>query len=111
MKGTARTFAAITITNALPVGIGCAAGIELAVDAEVVLTVDGSKEPPKVDGPSEARTPVVEASMQVGLAAYHPTPGTVARVSLRSEIPVARGLKSSSAVSTAVLLALALWRK
>jgi shikimate kinase len=107
MKGTARTFAAITITNALPTGIGCAAGIGIPVDAEVTLTVDGSGDPPKIEGPRRVRTPVVEESLRVGLASYHPTPGTVAHVVLGSEIPVARGLKSSSAVSTAVLLALA----
>ena len=107
MKGNARTFGAITISNALPAGIGCAAGIELPVDAEVTLTFDGSKEPPKIDVPRECRSPVVEESLRVGLSSYHPTPGTVAHVSLRSEIPVARGLKSSSAVSTAVVLALA----
>ena len=107
MKGTARTFGAITITNALAAGVGCAVGIELPVDAEVTLTMDGSKDPPKVDGRRELFTPVVEEALRVALSSYHPTPGTVAHVSLHSEIPVARGLKSSSAVSTAVVLALA----
>lgn len=107
MKGRARTYGAITIANALAAGIGCAAGIELPVEAEVTLTLDGSNDPPKIDVPRECRSPVVEGSLRLGLSHYHPTPGTVARVSLRSEIPVARGLKSSSAVSTAVLLALA----
>ncbi|HYA69858.1 MAG TPA: shikimate kinase [Thermoplasmata archaeon] len=107
MKGIARTFGAITITNALSAGIGCATGVELPVRAEVSITVDGSKDPPKIDVPSKDSSPVVEGSLRAALARYHPTPGTVARLSLRSEIPVARGLKSSSAVSTAVVLAVA----
>lgn len=107
MKGAARTFGAITITNALPTGVGCAAGIALAVEAEVSVTSDGSQDPPKLTAPPETRTPVVEASVRAGLDLYHHTPGAVASVSLRSEVPLARGLKSSSAVSTALILAVA----
>ena len=107
MKGTARTFGAITITNALTAGIGCAAGIALPVDAEVSLSWDGSQGPSTIELPPENRTPIVEESLRVALRAYSPQPGAVARVTLRSEVPVARGLKSSSAVSTAVMLALA----
>lgn len=107
MKGAARSFGAITIANALPTGVGCAAGIELAVEAEVSVTSDGSHDPPKVMGPTEDRYRVVDQSVRTGLARYHAHPGTVVSVALRSEIPAARGLKSSSAVSTAVILAVA----
>ncbi|HEY1197980.1 MAG TPA: shikimate kinase [Thermoplasmata archaeon] len=107
MSGTARTFGAITITNALSTGIGCAAGIELPVEARVTLTTDGSKRPPMLEIPRDCHTAVVEEALKVGLSQYFPEPGAVARLALRSEIPVARGLKSSSAVSTAVLLAVA----
>lgn len=107
MNGTARTFGAITITNALPAGVGCAAGIALAVEARVGLTKNGSKNSPTLEIPRDCRSPVVEESLRVGLSQYFPEPGIVARLSLRSEVPVARGLKSSSAISTAVLLAVA----
>ncbi|MGA7476734.1 MAG: shikimate kinase [Thermoplasmata archaeon] len=107
MSGTARTFGAITITNALPTGIGCAAGVALPVEAQVTLTTDRSRRPPTLEIPRDCHTPVVEEALRVGLALYFPEPGAVARLSLRSEIPIARGLKSSSAVSTAVLLAVA----
>jgi shikimate kinase len=107
MNGTARTSAAITITNALPTGVGCAAGIELRTEARVSLTADGSGPSPALEIPRESRTPVVEESLRVGLSRYFSQPGVVARLSLRSEIPIARGLKSSSAVSTAILLAVA----
>jgi shikimate kinase len=107
MKGTARTYGAITIANALPSGIGCAAGIALPVDAEISLTFGGVHDPPTIELSKENRSAIVEESVRAALSAYSPRRGAVARVSLRSEIPVARGLKSSSAVSTAVMVALA----
>jgi len=54
-----------------------------------------------------SRSPVVDESVRAGLARYYPGPGVVASVSLQSDIPAARGLKSSSAVSTAFILAVA----
>jgi shikimate kinase len=54
-----------------------------------------------------SRSPVVDESVRAGLAHYYPGTGVVASVSLQSEIPTARGLKSSSAVSTAFILAVA----
>jgi len=107
MRGTARTFGAITVTNALSTGIGCAAGIALSVDAEVTLSSTGSPDAPTFEIPPKCRSAVVEESLRAGLARFFPAPGTTVRLALTSEIPVARGLKSSSAVSTAAVLALA----
>jgi shikimate kinase len=107
VNGMARTSAAITITNALPIGVGSAAGIELRAEARVLLTEAESGSPSTWEIPPESRTPVVEEAVRTGLSRFFPQPGTVTRLSLRSEIPVARGLKSSSAVSTSVLLAIA----
>lgn len=107
MNGSARSFGAITIANALPMGVGCAVGVALSVDASVTLTIHGSRRSPKLEIPPGCQTPLVEESLRAGLARYYPEPGVVARVSVRSEIPVARGLKSSSAVSSAILLAIA----
>ena len=107
MSGTARTSAAITITNALPTGVGCAVGIELHAEARVSISVDASRQSASLEIPVEARTAIVEESLRKGLSRFFPGPGAVARLSLRSEIPIARGLKSSSAVATAILLAVA----
>ena len=107
MRGSARTFGAITITNALAAGIGCAAGVELPVDAEVAIESDGSSDPPKLRGSPMSRGPLVDATVRAALARYYPGAGIVATVSLQSSVPVARGLKSSSAVSTAFILATA----
>ncbi len=76
MSGTARTFGAITITNALPTGVGCAAGVALPVDARVTLTTDGPGRPPTLEIPRECYTPVVEEALRVGLAQYFPGPGS-----------------------------------
>lgn len=107
MSGVARTSAAITLTNALPTGVGCAAGIGLHAEARVSVTVTGPREITTLDIPDRSRSPVVEESLRLGLARYFPATGVAARLALTSEIPVARGLKSSSAVSTAILLAVA----
>jgi len=106
MIGTGRASGAITVSNALSTGIGCAAGIELRVEARVELTADGPGTTPTLEIPDGIRTPVVEESLHLGLLRYFPESHALVRLSLRSEIPAARGLKSSSAVSTAILLAL-----
>lgn len=107
MIGRARTTAAITIANALATGSGCAAGVELRTDARVTLATVGSNPQPTLEIPHDVHTPLVEESLRVGIARYFPEPGTAAQLSLQSEIPAARGLKSSSAVGSAILLAVA----
>lgn len=107
MNGTARTSAAITVTNALPTGVGCAVGIELYAEAHVSVTVDGAEPKPTFEISPESRSLLVEESLRAGLARFFPEKGPAVRLTLKSEIPMGRGLKSSSAVSTAVLLATA----
>ncbi len=107
MIGESRTSAAITVANALSTGIGCAAGIELRVAAHVRVERQASDASPVLDIPGPSRTPVVEESLRAGLSHYFPDGGIRAQLSIDSGIPVARGLKSSSAVSTAVILAVA----
>lgn len=107
MIGAARTTGAISITNALPAGLGCAIGIDLPVEARVRLTRGGTAPEPTIEILEEARTPLVEAALRDAISAYFPETHAVATLVLRSDIPPARGLKSSSAVSTAILLATA----
>lgn len=107
MKGASRTSAAITVANALPTGIGCAAGIELHVEAEVEVEPRASDSSGILETADSTRSPVVEEAVRVGLSQFFPEGRVRTRLSLTSEIPVARGLKSSSAVSTAILLAIA----
>jgi shikimate kinase len=103
MKGKGRSVGAITAVNALFTGVGAAAAVSIPVESEVVLT----ERPPndvarlKVDGPSD--TPLVRASLAVALRSLAPKRSLDAEVRVHSMIPPARGLKSSSAVSNAVI--------
>lgn len=100
MIGDAGCRGAATIVNAIPTGRGAAFGITLEVDARVELLDD---ERIIVDGPTEGIGLVqgcVGAVLRAKGAAHRG-----ARVRLWSDIPISRGLKSSSAASNAVVLA------
>jgi shikimate kinase len=105
MRGVSRTSAALTVVNALPTGVGCAVGIGryVTVSAEVEraasLQVHCS--------PLGAGTPLVHESVRAALARYAGGQDWTVALDIRSEIPVAKGLKSSSAVSTATIRAVA----
>ncbi len=98
---------AITIVNALVTGVGSAAGIALGARAEVELHPAGSRERWDVEVEEAARTPLVVSALGVALNRLAPGSSGTGRLAVRSEIPPARGLKSSSAVSAAVILAVA----
>lgn len=107
MHGVGRAAGAITIVNALPTGVGCALGISLFAEAEVDLRPlsSGEEEQLRVSpGPS---TPLVKAAVRGALRRYAPEGRGAVDLSLRCEIPPARGLKSSSAVASAIVLAIA----
>jgi shikimate kinase len=105
MKGTATARAAITIVNALPTGMGCALGIELPVTACVTLERTVGSAPPEIVVEPPADTPLVREAVRDALALTDSRSIWVARVRVDSEIPWARGLKSSSAVASAVAAA------
>jgi shikimate kinase len=107
LRGVGRASAAITIVNALPTGVGCALGIGLYATAEVTLRPRTSGAPNDLRMPAELRTPLVESALRAALDHYGLPHGIDAELSLRSEIPVSRGLKSSSAVTSAVAEAVA----
>ena len=107
MRGVGESTAAITIVNALPTGIGSAVGVDLHVRAEVELHPAGSHGRWEVEVPEAVRTPLVIAALTESLLRFAPGSSGTGALSLRSDIPPARGLKSSSAVSTAVVLAVA----
>lgn len=106
MIGHGRSSGAISIVNALLGGVGAAAGIELWVDAELELRPVASPPRPTVS-PSDADTPVVRASLEAALGRFLPRRTAEARLRLTSRVPMGCGLKSSSAVSTAVVEAVA----
>lgn len=106
MKGRAEAFGAISIVNAVATGFGCSLGIDLRVKAEVkilegsdqvVVRVNGVEHQPKDLESSKVLVQEIIASLagrRLG-----------AEVSTTSEIPIAKGLKSSSASANAIALA------
>jgi shikimate kinase len=107
VRGVGVATAAISIVNALPTGVGSAVGVDLTARAELDLHPSGSSEKWDVRIPDASRTPLVVESLTQALRRF--VPGTSGRgeLTIRSSIPVGRGLKSSSAVSSAVVLAAA----
>lgn len=101
--GRARCHGAITVVNAIPAGRGAAVGITLEAEAEVRPLPSGHL---VVDIVSEERetTNLVRACIQKAFQAGN-CADLGAWVTTRSRIPASRGLKSSSAVANAVVLA------
>ena len=101
MKAYASCFGAGTIVNAIATGKGAAFGLGLRVNATAVVR-------PKADG-VKARvldgidTALVDACARRVLRRSRRKAGL--EIAVDSEIPVSRGLKSSSAVANAVVLA------
>ncbi len=107
MHGVATASGAITFVNALATGIGAAAAITLDVKAEVDLEVDRRPGPGAITIASPSDTPLVRAAVGAALERFAAGGTPTVQVRIRSSIPPACGLKSSSAVSGAVLAAVA----
>ncbi|MCX9084304.1 MAG: shikimate kinase [Candidatus Methanoperedens sp.] len=98
--GYAYAYGAGTIINAISTWKGAAFGIDLKTEAEVVLTNDN-----KITGYIEegGDTKLIERCVELTLLRFGSKSG--ARVSTKSQIPIASGLKSSSAAANASVLA------
>jgi len=102
LKGRGEARGAVTIVNAIAAGKGCAVGVDLRTWAEVEL-VPGEGSEVRLEGlPDE---PVILADMCAQAVLEHFSIKKRAIVRTSSEIPVSRGLKSSSAAANAVILA------
>lgn len=102
MKGRATAPAAGTVLNALATGTGCA----FAIDAETTARVELSASGPitgTVEGVSDADTRLIERCVQLVIDRFGDDEG--AAVTTTSEVPMASGLKSSSAAANATVLA------
>ncbi|WP_049900044.1 shikimate kinase [Natrinema sp. J7-1] len=109
MDGRAVAPAAGTVLNALATGTGSAFAIDLETTATVELTEDGEVVG-EVPGQPDADTTLVERCAAMTISEYAAQAGvdvgTVgARVHTESEVPMAAGLKSSSAAANATVLA------
>lgn len=103
--GRAVAYGAVTIINAISCGFGAALGVDLKTEATVKLT----NEPGIIEGrvlsdPSEKPT-LIECVVKRVLRYFNLEDQYGAYVETRSNIPIARGLKSSSAAANALTLA------
>jgi shikimate kinase len=99
-SGYAYAYGAGTIINAISTWKGAAFGIELKTEAEVVLTDSKNIQGYMEEG---GDTRLIERCVELTLLHFGSTSG--AKVATMSEIPIASGLKSSSAAANAVVLA------
>lgn len=102
MIGKARCFGAATIVNAIATGKGAAFGVSLKADAEVEMAE--AEDPVKVDTDAGLDSTLVRRCIEIGVERLIGKK-LGARVIVKSEIPPSRGLKSSSTVANAVVLA------
>ncbi len=102
MKQTGFAYAcgAGTIINAISTWKGAAFGIDLTIEAEVILTDDK-----KIKGYMDegGDTKLIERCVELTLSRFGSKTG--AKVATKSQIPIASGLKSSSAAANATVLA------
>jgi len=104
LKGRAVAYGAVSIVNAIATGRGAALGVGLKTEAEVELEPSGDRRMNfRFEGCSGggglAEATVREVLSRFGLEGFE------VKVSTKSEIPVGKGLKSSSAASNAIALA------
>ena len=99
-SGYAYAYGAGTIINAISTWKGAAFGIDLKTEAEVTLT-----DSRKIQGymEYEGDTRLIERCVELTLLRFGSKTG--AKVATTSQIPVASGLKSSSAAANATVLA------
>ncbi|UPV74465.1 shikimate kinase [Halorussus limi] len=110
MDGRASAPAAGTVLNALACGTGSAFAIDAETTATVELDSSGSFDAEIADAP-DADTTLIERCVELVVAEYSAEAGDEAaeisggRVRTESEVPMAAGLKSSSAAANATVLA------
>ncbi|MCX6650690.1 MAG: shikimate kinase [Methanomassiliicoccales archaeon] len=102
MIGRGEAHGAVTIINAIAAGKGCAVGVDLRTWAEVELSPGEGVEVVMEGLPNE---PTKLVSSCANAVMDHFSRRMKAKVRSGSQIPVSRGLKSSSAAANAVILA------
>ncbi len=102
MIGRGEACGAVTVVNAIAAGRGCAVGVDLQTWAEVELS-PGEGVAVRMEGLPEEPSALVELCVSQVLERF--SVRRKATVRTGSQIPVSRGLKSSSAAANAVILA------
>lgn len=104
MEGAARAPGAGTVLNAIATGVGSAFAIDRFTEAHVSLSTSSGIEAVIAEDP-DADTALIEACVAETLDRYGPPDVRGASVRTESELPMAAGLKSSSAAANATVLA------
>jgi shikimate kinase len=99
------THGAATIINAIATGKGAAIGVDLWTRASVSLTDEPGTIETKILSDSSEDTLLAEKTVYRVLKHFGLEKEHGAKVETRSNIPIARGLKSSSAAANAIALA------
>lgn len=107
MSGRAEAIAhgAATIVNAIALGEGAAFGVDLWTKAEVKLTDEAGIIKGEIASDPEESTALIEKTVMRAFRRFGAEKQFGARVKTSSNIPIAKGLKSSSAAANAVALA------
>ena len=104
-KATAIAHGAATIVNAMAFGKGAAFGVDLWTKAEVKLTDEPHVIKAEITSDPKENTALMEKTVMRVLQRFSLDNSFGAKVKTWSNIPIAKGLKSSSAAANAVALA------
>jgi len=104
-KAEAIAHGAATIVNAIALGKGAAFGVDLWTKAEVRLTEEPNVIKGEITSDPTESTVLIERTVSQVFKHFNVDKRFGAKVKTWSNIPVARGLKSSSAAANAVALA------
>ena len=104
-KATAVVHGAATIVNAIALGKGVAFGVDLWTKAEVQLTNEPGVIEAEIVSDSKESTLLIERTVIRVLQRFSLEKSFGARIETYSNIPIAKGLKSSSAAANAIALA------
>ncbi|MEM3833425.1 MAG: shikimate kinase [Thermoprotei archaeon] len=103
MRGESIAYGAISVVNALPTGIGASAGVKLRVHVKAeIIDEDSLKSSVKVNDENiVVDNKLVNALFNLLKQEFKIQSGLY--LDINSEIPISRGLKSSSAVANAII--------
>ncbi|WP_152041291.1 shikimate kinase [Salinigranum salinum] len=104
MDGRAVALGAGTVLNALATGVGSAFALDVETSATVELD-DSTELRGEVDGAPDADTRLIERCVELTVERYGASDVAGGWVRTESEVPMAAGLKSSSAAANATVLA------
>jgi shikimate kinase len=103
-RGRAVALGAGTVLNALATGVGSAFALDVETEATVELDASAGVDGEIAEAP-DADTRLIERCVELTVERYGPDERVGGHVRTESEVPMAAGLKSSSAAANATVLA------